>query len=278
MKRIAIALGGTIALGACIGASLENAPCKTADDCAGSYQCVYTETEKLAADGVGLCRPDSSCAVGRQDGCAVFGNACEDEDLAIVCDPDSDACFCCNLYHDVFDAILADDPVAGIGQIAPDGMSAVCVVCRADSCEAPLEPCLDGDDRCEVDDDDDECGCRVKEEDIENSACESDDDCGGGDYPTCATGLQSGCKIATGYDSCTDLSQYCNARGQCFCCAPQTEASGFVHQVYAVAEDGSSAACTACPYCDDGNTCTLETDPTCVLADNSVCGCTPPPG
>ena len=304
MKRLALAV---LLLPACLAESLENAPCITADDCAGNYQCVYTETQRLAPNGVGFCRPDGACAVGLQDGCAAAGNNCLDDALDDVCDPETDLCFCCNLDTST-SSVPNPASVAAIGDIAADGSSAVCIVCPDSNCEPPLEPCLAGEDRCEIDDSDDHCGCRVMEEDIENSECDVDGDCGADflcvrtleqlaepeealnenqgqelglcqpdDDPACANGLQNGCAIATGFDSCTGgLLNICNEAGQCFCCASQTEASGFSHHVYAVAADGSSAACTACPYCDQGNTCTRETDATCELDAGSLCGCTPP--
>ena len=304
MRRLAL----TLLVGpACLAESLENAPCNTADDCAGSYTCVYTETQRLRPNGVGFCRPDGACAVGLQDGCAAAGNTCLEESLEHACDPETDACFCCDIEFDAVDYTFGDAPRVAVTDVTADGSSALCIVCRSESCELPLQPCLPREDRCVLEDDEDDCGCRVAEEDVENSDCDNDDDCGSGyvcvrtleqleeplealgedrvqelgscqpdDDPGCGISGQNGCAIGPSLGVCfNDLLEVCNEAGQCFCCASQTESSSFLHYVYAVAEDGSSAACTACPRCDAGNTCTRESDATCELAAGSVCGCTP---
>ncbi|MEM7151704.1 MAG: hypothetical protein AAF799_02635 [Myxococcota bacterium] len=255
MLRFVALIG--LALAASFSCSLDdalaNAPCESNDDCLGAYTCVKT----VHNSQVGLCRDDGQCAVGQQEGCSTNGDGTCDNFLTSVCSLDNPQdCYCCPSGTDLVAVDAASGTAACIGN------------------EIQNEPC-DGDAACgagftctrtlEQEAESAEAETRKEEQEEEDGWCRPDSD------PGCAVGAQPGCTTDGGCSSGTE--QVDTAEGRSFCCERPT-ASGFSVHVYAVAGDGSSAACVECPSCDSGTPCTELEDTECIVT-SGVCGCAP---
>lgn len=274
--------------------ALENAPCNSDDDCLGSYICVRTMTQ-TASGSAGLCREEAGCAAGVQAGCETFDGTCSSSSLTATCV--GELCFCCTPGSEV------SEPLA----TASGPAEALCINCGSVECppEAP-EVCTSAQPRCDVPEGA-TCGCRVPDDQVENSACADQASCGEGfvctrtleqeaedasaepfaedqmiepgwcrpeDAPECVAGQQEGCRLDGG--SCgSGLTERCSGP-RCFCCE-SPDSSNFDVRVYEVVEpDGTSAACVECDrsLCEGGSTCTTAEQSDCVIMDG-VCGCTP---
>ncbi len=290
----------TAFLGCSLEDALENAPCNDDDDCLGEYTCVRTAHQEATLD-VGWCRPEGQCAPGVQEGCVSPSGTCQNF-LTVATDPDSGNVYCCD----------ANGVEPTVTNVSADFTSAQCVACDPNLCngeEDATEECAVGEPRCvavqgEV------CGCRVPENQIENSDCNDASDCGEGfvctrtleqeaessenepleenqaiqpgwcrpsDAPECVSGEQVGCST-TMNDGCpSPQTLTCTEAGRCYCCADPADTSSRVAHVYAETSAGESAACVDCRRDDctnPGDTCTSLENPACQIV-SGVCGCLP---
>lgn len=289
---IAAGLALGLALGCTFSDKLRDAPCNSDDDCLGEYRCVRTVQQMMTGDA-GLCRSDGRCAVGAQEGCLAREGSLDCEGaLSKVCSDDGTACYCCD---------VGSDALVALGNVGEDGSSAQCIVCAPDLCDDETEPCIEGDARCDADEDG--CGCRIPDDLVEDSPCDDDESCGEGfvctrtleqatepqeplaedkpaadgwcrpeGAPGCAAG-QPGCRASDGCP--TDQTQRCDANGRCFCCPRPEDSERFDARIYAVDDDGSSAACISCPRepCTT-SACTPVETASCEVV-HGVCGCDP---
>ncbi len=174
MRWLAILGISLVSLSGCsIADALENAPCDSDDDCAGSYTCVRTQHQMLAVPMLpGLCREDGQCASGTQEGCIAPDAVASCSSLTKVCVESTTTCYCCD---------TGGSTDVSLTNFSADGTSAQCVTCPVDLCAegAASETCYQGDPRCTLAEGQ-SCGCRVPADEIENSECEDDSTCGDG--------------------------------------------------------------------------------------------------
>jgi hypothetical protein len=249
MRRI-ILLGLTLAsfVGCSLEDALENAPCESEDDCAGSQACVQTEHQANTGQ-LGWCRSDGSCAAGEQEGC-LAGSGCSSGSPVTG---GSGASYCC--------------PYAVSGEVI--------VIEAADQSSAW---CLTTDEIVTCDDDT-ECPVNISCVRTLEQQAEDAQELEPADQPAepgwclpggCLGGSQEGCSISTGESCGSGLTSAC-AGSRCYCCETPVS-SGYTARVYAETELGESAACVACPDCPNYDPCTELEDPACILMDGA-CGC-----
>lgn len=282
-------LGVTVAAayGCSVADSLEGAPCNTADDCAGDQSCVLT-LHAMANGEVGVCRSGGGvCDPGQTVGCVANGDVC-DNFLSTVAGPDG-LNYCC----DSSDATILD----------ADGSSAHCSApCDPTLCSGIEEECTEGQPRCTVVEG--ICGCRVPDDQVENSDCEDDTTCGEGftcvrtleqqEEPSessnstmaeqlgtcrpnadteCALGQQDGCQKDSSTSCGSGLIEVSNGPIS-YCCA-SPDGSGFTTEIYQVSGDEREVACTWCATdCPGASACTELSDPGNCTLTNGLCGCT----
>lgn len=250
--------------GCSLESSLENAPCKSDDDCVGEQTCVGVPQ---AASG--LCRSDGSCVPGEQEGCIADGESCTGG-LVPVMDGDGVA-YCCSTC--VEGAETEPCLVGGGRCIATAGT--LCG-CQVPASEIEDTPC----------DDAASCGegfvcTRTLEQEAEPLEVQPEDQmvepgqCRPEEAPQCVTGLQEGCRAESGCPG-GGLDYLC-AGSRCYCCDSPSNSNEYSVHVYAQTELGESAACIECSRdaCETTSTCTAIEDSDCIVANGEACGCMP---
>ncbi len=282
-------LGATAAAlyGCSVEDSLEGAPCNSVDDCVGDQACVQT-LHAIANNLPGVCHSGGGvCEPGQTVGCVAAGDVC-DNFLATVAGPNG-VSYCC----ETSDSTIMD----------ADGQSAVCSApCDQSLCTSGQETCTDGQPRCVVVEG--ICGCRVPDDQVENSDCVDDDTCGEGfscvrtlEQATesqeasaatqmqqtgtcrpdsdlqCALGQQDGCQKDPNASCSSGLSSVDN--GPLSYCCQSPDGSGFTTKIYQVSADEREVACTWCSVdCAMGTACTELSAPGNCTITSGLCGCT----
>lgn len=296
-----LVLGVLCVAGACgIDDLLVGAACADDEDCP-NLTCVRTLAQENN-DGPGVCSSDGSCVPGQQEGCLAGPDGACGFGLTLAASPDGPS-YCCDSGQ--------SNPT--IVQVSEADGSADCFDCPSCEFMSGVEPCFADEDRCELENEDDPCGCRPTDDSLLGENCDGDDNCGPAgvcvrtleeleepaepinvdqaleqgvcrpaDMPTCMAGGQPGCEV-DGTSSCPSGTTEVDVQTRSFCCRQTANNSAFQSLPYVVSEDLTSVACTACPRedCDDmmGNAtlpvCTSLTDPECIVPAGLLCGCTP---